>query len=372
MGFLDNIGGIAGAAIGGLAGSMGSNQNQTSTVQMEAAGELEKQGYKIQQDQISELEKLVNLGPGAQAITNANSANTSFADMLKSYSQGGFMPNQQQVGQANQFAGQVFAPQYEQMRQQFDDQRVQGSRAAARMGRGAADPVLLNKMMQEQSRQQRMLDAQQGSFSAQYAQQMPQQQLGYAQQLAQFQGGLASQAMANRQALFSMGNNVQQFQANFRNATATRTNAQSGGGGLGGALTGALAGAGMGMQAQKLWQGMNFGSDSFAGMNSEMEGMMDDTDADFGWLDDGPEGADYGIPATSVNRPAGGSGLAISGGAISSANPFAAQAPANSGWQTPSLQSLLSGVPAPGATSLAPQLNLGFNYPTYGQGPLRR
>lgn len=261
-----------GALLGGLAGSQAkkSKQSSTSSINLGAADDLELQGERISGQQLTDLEGLVGAGPGIGAVRGANEANNDLASMLQQYASGGFMPTQQDIGNANQFTQSMFAPQQMQLNQQFEDQKQQQARLAAQLGRPINDPVLQNKMMQTQAREQAMLGAQQTAFSAQQAQNMPLQRLGFQQDLAGLQSGLATQAMANRQALLNMGNTVQQQGRQFRLNTATRTNSQStsSGGGVGGAISGALAGAGMGMQAYNSFANMRPQQPSMYGLQT--------------------------------------------------------------------------------------------------------
>jgi hypothetical protein len=180
--------------------------------------------------------------------------------MLSQFAQGGFMPGQQDISQANTLAQQLFQGQQVGLSQAFDTQRQQASRNAARMGRAGIDPVLQNQLMQGQARQQQQLNADIGSYATQYAQSLPQQRLGFAQQLAQVNQGLASQAMANRQALLGLGSQLRGQEQNFRLGSASTTQTTSSGGGFGGALAGALGGAAGGLTAAKGFGGINFGS----------------------------------------------------------------------------------------------------------------
>ena len=260
-----------GAAIGGLLGAIGgaqgNNSSQTTTRNLAPASELENRGGAVALGQLNELEKLFGMGPGAQDVQSGLTSQRDLASMLGQFAQGGFMPGQQDISQANTLAQQLFQGQQTGLNQAFDTQRQQASRNAARMGRSAIDPVLQNQLMQGQARQQTQLNADIGSYATQFAQSMPQQRLGFAQQLAQVNQGLASQAMANRQALLGLGSQLRGQEQNFRAGTASTTTSQSGGGGFGGALAGALGGAAGGMQAQQGFAGINFGS-LFSGSGS--------------------------------------------------------------------------------------------------------
>ena len=251
--------------LGGLAGAQGNNSSQTTTRNLAPESELEKRGGAVALGQLNELEKLFGAGPGMQDVQAGLTSQRDLASMLSQFAQGGFMPGQQDISQANTLAQQLFQGQQVGLNQAFDTQRQQASRNAARMGRSGIDPVLQNQLMQGQARQQTQLNADIGSYATQYAQSLPQQRLGFAQQLAGVNQGLASQAMANRQALLGLGSQLRGQEQNFRAGTATTTQSTSGGGGFMGGLTGALGGVSAGLQAGKAFQGMDF---SFGGSGS--------------------------------------------------------------------------------------------------------
>lgn len=237
------IAGIAGGVLGAIAGGQGSNQSSTTTRNLGPAGEAETRAGALSLQNLNELQAMLAQGPGAQDIQAGTDSQRSLATLLSQMQQTGGIPGQEDVNQANMFAGQVFQGQQNSLANAFNDQRVQASRAQARMGRGGFDPVLQNKLAQEQTRQQGQLAADQGSFAAQFAQSLPQQRLNYAQQHAGVMSGLASQAMANRQALFNMGQQLKTSDQNFRLGSASSTTSSSQPGGLMGALTGGIAGA---------------------------------------------------------------------------------------------------------------------------------
>lgn len=238
--------GVAGA----LAGSMKQGGGTTETTRSPLAeSALGKQSAELSAEQLKQMQELAGKGPGGQDVTAGLDSQRSLADMMKQYSQGGYQPNAQDISQAQSFTQSMFAPQQEQQKQAFEQANMQANRQAARMGRAGNDPILQNKLLQEQTRQQATMGAQQQQFMAQYAQNIPQQRLGYAQQYAGIQSGLASQAMANRQALFSMGQQALSGDQNFRTSNASQTStAPQTGGGIGGAIMGGLAGAGVGAQ----------------------------------------------------------------------------------------------------------------------------
>lgn len=256
-------GAIAGMAGGGLLGAISGAQGQTTTqnssVNVAPAGEAELQAGKIQTDQLTALQQLIGLGPGQQDITNSLNSTRGLAQLLQQYQQGGYRPTQQDQADAGQFARESFAGQQTQLNQSFQDAQTGANRQAALAGRGPNDPIMMNKLMQERTRQQQQLGAQMGSFQAQQAQAAPMQRLEFANQLSGVQGGLASQAMANRQALFGLGSQLKQQEQQFRLGTASRTSSQTSGGGAAGAINGAIAGMGTGGNIAGMF-GASFGS----------------------------------------------------------------------------------------------------------------
>jgi hypothetical protein len=251
--------GIGGALLGGLAGAQGQS-SRTSRI-LPTASAFENQLNKDVEGQWKSFQELLNAGPGQEYMGQSVEAQNDLASLLKQFANGGFMPGQQDISQANSLAQSLFAPQQTAMQQAFQDQQVMGQRAAAKLGRGAADPVLMNKLAQEQTRQQQMLQSQMGSYATQYAQQMPQMRLGYQQDFTNVKMGLASQAMANRQALLSMGNNMLGNERNFRLGASSQETKS--GGGLAGMISGALGGLGTGLGAANMMSG--FSMPSFGG-----------------------------------------------------------------------------------------------------------
>lgn len=239
----------AGAILGGVAGSQKdkTGQTQESGVRVGNATANEQAGSAGMMAGFNGFQDMVNAGPGASDVSAATGASRSLADLLKQYSQqGGAMPTGEDYSNGNSLAGRLFQQQRVGMQQNFMDQSVNANRQAALQGRDMNDPILRMKLAQEQTRQGAMLDAGQNQFAQQYAMQQPFQRLDMASQHANVLGGLASQAMANRQALASMGQSIQNDERNWRLQTGTRwgSQMQESGGGLKGAINGAIAGAG--------------------------------------------------------------------------------------------------------------------------------
>lgn len=242
-------GAIAGMALGAITGGQGNQSSVTQTRNLAPASAGELRGGELALQNLNDLQALLAQGPGATDVQAGTDAQRQLAALFQQASQTGGVPGAQDISQAQGLAAQLFQGQQFAQQQAFEDQRIQASRAQARMGRGSFDPILQNKLAQEQTRQSGQLAADQGAFATQYAMQLPQQRLQMAQQYAGVQAQLASQAMANRQALFSLGNQLQTQGQNFRAGTASVTQTSSSGGGIGGAISGAIAGAGAGLGA---------------------------------------------------------------------------------------------------------------------------
>ena len=270
-------GAIAGAVLGGLAGSQKDESRQG--IDLTPASALEHQATSGMTRDYSQLSSMADQGPGQVDVGNALTANRSLADMLKQYAQGGFLPSESDWGTANKFAQQAFQGQQVGLQQQFQGQQQRASQLAAQLGRPVNDPIIQARLSQELMQGQERLGAAQGSYASQYAQQLPQQRLGYTAQLADVQNSLASQAMSNRQALLSLGSQVQGAERSFRLNTGTRWGES--GGGLKGAITGGLAGAagfmGIGnMMDGKAFDGgaLNSGQNNASSAGSFMGGLL--------------------------------------------------------------------------------------------------
>jgi hypothetical protein len=253
------IGAILGGALGALVGGQGdrtsTNGSSSTAINMRDINDLNKgrsgleaAGDTASMDQFNQLMSLVNAGPGASAVTAGLGATNDYASLLQSTLANGGVANASQIGQANQFASQIFAPQQTALNQQFYDQGIQSQRMAAKLGRPGNDPILANKLAQEKTRQQGMLNSQQGSFAAQYADQLPGRQLDLSSSLMNVRNGLATQAFQNRQTLLTLGQQLTNSERNYRLQSAGKTtdsqSTQTSGGGLAGAISGGLAGFG--------------------------------------------------------------------------------------------------------------------------------
>lgn len=244
---------------GGLAGAVGgaipreTTSTSKSTVNLGEMSELDKllsgAGANSVQGQYGQLTNLISSGPDQADVSNSLNASRSLASLLEQYAQGGFLPSASDISTAGTQAANLFQGQRTALAQSFQDQEIEANRRAALQGRSLSDPILAAKLGVEQTRQSSQLSANQGSLAQQLAMAMPGQRLGFASDRANLLGGLASQAMANRQALLSLGSQLQGSERNWRFNVADKTNAsnQTTGGGFGGALSGLFGGAGAGL-----------------------------------------------------------------------------------------------------------------------------
>lgn len=238
------IGGMA--AAGAIAGSMKDKSGTTSGLDAGQATGAERTGQYGMLDAYTQLQGMVKAGPGEADVKAGYGAQTDLAAMLDQYAKGGYNPSEGDISTANGQASALFGGQRVAMQQAFADQQTDFDRRAGLSGRNINDPIFMNKLAQEQTRQRALLEANQGSLAMQLAMQAPQQRLGYATQRTNLLGGLATQAMQNRQLIASMGEGIMNNERNFRLATAQRYGTQESGGGLKGAISGFIGGAGAG------------------------------------------------------------------------------------------------------------------------------
>lgn len=234
------IGAGVAAAGGAIAGAI--PKKSTTTVDAGQATDRETNALTQQDNMYSQLQGLTKMGPDGSDVAAATGASRDLGSMLQQYSQSGGMPGQQDIQTANQFAGDIFAPQRTQLQQSFTQQTTDANRQSAMMGRSVDDPILQAKLRTGMMNQEAMLNSQQGAFGAQTAMAMPQQRLQYAGMRADVMGNLATQAFQNRAALLQTGAGIAGAERQFRLATATRQNES--GGGLGGAIEGFMGGLG--------------------------------------------------------------------------------------------------------------------------------
>ncbi len=258
MGWESLAGSVGGAVLGGLIGGAGTPSSQNSNTQSTSSvnlrnfddiskgqSGLESAAYQQQLSGFADLQKLIGQGPGANEV----GANTQFQNQYANQLQG-LLSNIANPNQQANFATaqQYFAPQQTALNQQFQQQGIESDRLAARLGRAGNDPILRNKLAQEQTRQQTMLNSQIGSFGQQLPQFQAEQIMGVGNALSNLRGGLATQAMNNRSTLLGMGQQLGAAERQYRLQTAERTGSQSTqtsgsqGGGVGQMLAGALGG----------------------------------------------------------------------------------------------------------------------------------
>lgn len=239
--------GLAGAALGGIAGAIPKKESQTSSVQLSDPTAFETLLQKNLQRNFQGLSDLTNAGPGAGDITAANDQARQFAQQLQSYAQSGGLPSQTDINSSNQIADQLFSARRVQQQQAFTDQNQRLAQLAVSLGRPVNDPILQAKLAQEQTRQASSLGAEQQGYATQLALNQPFQRLGFQQQALGVSQALASQALQNRAALLNSGLSLYQNQQNFRLSTATQNRTGESGGGVAGALGGIASGLGAGV-----------------------------------------------------------------------------------------------------------------------------
>lgn len=240
--------GAAGAVAGGIAGALKGPARIEKNLAPKS--DLEIQAEAATGRAMSSFSDLMEKGPGASDVEAGTQSQRDLGAMLADYTKTGGMPGAEDISTGQTMAGRLFAGQRQAQSENFIQQGQQYNAQAALMGRSPLDPVMRNKLMQEQTRQQAQLQADQFGFGTQLALQAPDKKLGYAQGRATVLGGLASQAMANRQALFAMGSAALGQQQKFRSDTAGETH-YSGGEGAFNAISGAIGGLGAGMSAGK-------------------------------------------------------------------------------------------------------------------------
>lgn len=252
------IAAVAGAVLGGIAGGQKdttggfSDSQSQSDVKLKnfedlnkGRSELEKRGYDESLAQFNDLTKLLGLGPGAGEVSANTQFQNSFAGNLENLLKGLSNPD---VAKNYAESNALFAPEREALKQNFQDQTTESNRMAARMGRSGIDPILRNKLSQEQTRQTRSLDAQVGSYGRQLPMINAQNYLQIGGALSNLRAGLATQALQNRSTLLGLGNSLAESERNYRLNTALRTGSQTNvgeqysGGGTKGAINGGMAG----------------------------------------------------------------------------------------------------------------------------------
>lgn len=238
---------LGGALLGGVAGAAGSSSSQTTTRALGPASQLETQSGEISLEQLQQLQGLVGQGPGGAEVTAGLQSQQSLADRLRTLSEQGAFPEQQDILRSQDIAGQLFQARQVGLQQSFQQQQQRTAQLAAQLGRSVDDPILQARLAQQQTQAQERLGAEQNVLGTQLALQQPFQRLDFARQETGIRAGLASQALQNRQSLASLGAQIRGQEQQFRLQSAPVTTTQQSGGGLLGALTGALGGATAGL-----------------------------------------------------------------------------------------------------------------------------
>lgn len=195
-------------------------------------------------------------------VAMGSQASLDYANLLGDYSKGGFLPGEGDIKTANELADKLFAARKVAQTQAFSDQLTQANRQAALSGRGVNDPILKAKLAQEQTRQGDLLNAEQGSFSAQFAQSLPFQRAQFAGQRADVLNQRGQQALGNQLQLAQLGSGLQQQLWSQRfNQAAAQMQAQMGSSStaerIGSALNAGVSGLGVGMSMASAWQSAN-------------------------------------------------------------------------------------------------------------------
>lgn len=240
-------------ALGGLGGLTGaiagaSDKRSRQEIEVDDPSAFESGMREEQKRLFEELSALGQAtGLGAADVQAAVGSQREVADILQQLQQTSGLPSEQDITRSRELTSAFFAPEREALKQSFEQQGIAASRQAARLGREANDPILRNKLIQDETRQQALLSARETAEAQNLAFQLPGQRLQFAGQRADILGGIAGQAFSNRSSLLALGNQLSQQDRAFRLATATRTNIQEGS--LGQALAGAFAGIGQGASA---------------------------------------------------------------------------------------------------------------------------
>jgi hypothetical protein len=272
----------------------------------------------VQQDYES-MRAFADAGPNQTDYTKGVGAQRDLADMLKKYSEGGYMPTAQDISSSNQLAQGLFQPRQVGLQQAFSDQTVEANRRAALQGRSMNDPMLAAKLGIEQTRQQAMLGAETNSWAQQYAMSQPGQRLGYATDRTNMLSQLANQAVQNRQAILGLGSQLGSGLREWRLNSADSSTVS--GGGLKGAVAGWVSGAKAGMDltsgAMSMGMGGSKGPTSSGGAGPSMMGGQGSAStpqqyfglnqnlggSQFGGMNYTPTQNSYSMPTQSYFRP---------------------------------------------------------------------
>lgn len=248
-----------GAALGGL-GNLLSGPGELVLGASSPSGQL---GAEISHGSLANLKSLFSDASTSQLYNQGIDAQQRYGQELYRLSQnGGLIPTQGDISTSNQFAQNIFSARRQGLTNLFSDQLTEANRQAAAAGRDINDPILKARLLQEQSRQRGMLDAEQQSFASQYALNLPGQRLSLLGGSAQALGGLGQSAISNRFALLNAGNQIYQADRQFQLSTAERQ--KTFGNKLGDFFSGAVAGAGTGASLAGSFAGLG-GAGGFGG-----------------------------------------------------------------------------------------------------------
>lgn len=257
---------IAAAAAGAIAGGQKdksqtvSNMGYSDSIKLQdfsqlsqGQSQLEAQSYEGRQRDYGALGSLVGAGPGQNEVTGNLQYQNQFASLLQGLLNKSTGPTS--ASDMSAYTGEaqrLFAPQQEQLNQQFTDEATNARRLSAKLGRPTNDPILQNKLLQEKTRQQSTLNANIGSYAQQLPDVYANRALNIGGALSNLRQGLASQALTNRSTLLSMGNELANTERQYRLSAANKYGVKESdtstysGGGIKGAIGGGFAGFGAG------------------------------------------------------------------------------------------------------------------------------
>jgi hypothetical protein len=242
-----SIGQMIPGVLGSILGGFGSQSSQTR--QMAGPSATGIAGEQAVLENLKRLQEYANLGPGAEDVSQGLTSQRDLASMLQSFSQGGFLPGQQDWQTASQFSSRAFQPQEVALNQAFQQNQQRTAQLAAQLGRPVNDPILQAKLSQERSQGMERLGASRSAYESEFAQNLPMQRLGFMGQLADVRGQLSNQANSNRQSILGIGRGLLQDDRQFRLASSGMNQQQ--GGGAGGSMAGFMA------KAPSFFQGLS-------------------------------------------------------------------------------------------------------------------
>ncbi|NIO44979.1 MAG: hypothetical protein GTN36_05510 [Candidatus Aenigmarchaeota archaeon] len=213
MGFLAAAAGAA--AVAGALSSKG--KRQSTTIDAAPASLQELNATSLQDQQISALGNIFPF------LSKQTEVGQSFADRLGQLAETGGLPSAQQLDIARGFAAEVFGPRRAALQESFRSQEQASNQLAASLGRSINDPILQAKLRTSLAGQEAQLDAEQTAFGAQFAQNLPMQQVQFGAQQLDVLNAISQQALNNRLALLQAGTSVVDQHMKFRLGTASQT-----------------------------------------------------------------------------------------------------------------------------------------------------